>query len=116
MLMLWQLFASAFAHPLELPQRFDQTLTHAASEPKPCHEHAMGMNGMDDMSTNATHTESSMHQDSCKSVCKCPCGGTPALSFSIAFVPTAYSNAGSTVALPEGIASQPPSKLLRPPI
>ena len=118
-LMLWQLFASVFAHPLGLSQQATAT-AQSTMGAEHCHEHALHlpeMNGMDmsGVRVDADHAQA-MHGDSCKSACKCPCAGTPALSFVLDFFAPVCHEAVYAAALTDGIASQPPSKRLRPPI
>lgn len=128
--MLWQLFASAYAQPLHLPQRA-MTAGAAVQHSQPCHEQ-MGheemagelMQNMEDMHMDASSEPMAMHGDGshsdhlgcCKTGCKCPYGGTPALSFAVELVTPLLHESIYAVALADGIVAPPPSKLLRPPI
>lgn len=129
LLMLWQLFASAFAHPLGLVQPHETTRhISALHQAVPCHEAAdapdVGMEehvmvqtpriAADTDEALSWHADS--HANSCKSMCQCPCSGTPALSFAIALVAPSVHDSSYAVEWTDGVASQSPSKLLRPPI
>ncbi|MGC3980901.1 MAG: hypothetical protein QM808_06570 [Steroidobacteraceae bacterium] len=147
LLILWQLVASALAHPLELPVHsapqavvVDMTVALSAvseSMEEHCAEHqhmsadadhqmdmesdsqAMDMHAMQgDQYYDLNGHDSSGHasQHPCKSACKCPCAGTPAL---VASLPTlAVSKPEGIVLMPMTLAprSMAPAKLLRPPI
>jgi hypothetical protein len=110
--MLWQLGASVFAHSIMGAQASEAL---AAAE-APCHD--MDMSGME-MDQSAAHdTETAPAQDhgDCKSVCKCPCAGTPALSFVFPVTAPAAPNASATAVFAADFDSVSLANLLRPPI
>lgn len=118
LLMLWQLSASVLAHPIMgLEGKSEQAVETSA---EPCHEHLDGMDMSDMDMQQMDHADrepaSSIHTDGCKAACKCPCAGTPALSF---VLPTGVIVAPEAIAPPlftSGFESPSLAHLLRPPI
>ncbi|MGC4091996.1 MAG: hypothetical protein QM756_29750 [Polyangiaceae bacterium] len=127
LLIVWQLLASALAHPLELPVAPVQGSVTAEQDVQPM---AMDdMVAMDEMTMEEhcaehplAHADSQAQADQtgmnhpCKSACKCPCAGTPAL---MAALPTlAMPRPEGLLVLPMHLAHPltVPVKLLRPPI
>lgn len=118
LLMLWQLSASVLAHSImETPKATAVTSEH-------CHEQMqnMGNASMDlQMQNSAAHAPSHshgspLHSDGCKSGCKCPCAGTPALSFVLPAAVIAAPEALSASLFVAGFDSTSLANLLRPPI
>ena len=117
LLLIWQLLASALAHPLDMAMP-------AAAHPEHLHaiHHAeviqteMAMSGILTAQHDAVAMQDVGVKHPCKSVCKCPCGGTPALMRAAPSVaaplPEAYIRLPQPMLAPNTVIN----KLLRPPI
>jgi hypothetical protein len=108
--MLWQLLASVLTHPLPI------TAVHEGSaaaviraENSTEHKHCAHA-GM----TSAA--ERTMQPHACQSACKCPCAGTPALTFALPVVPTALPDHPLSVSAFASLSAPLVANLLRPPI
>ena len=124
LLLVWQLLASALAHPLQLPQRADDSavshamrVSAAAMEDCPQHHQAMMQDEVaGETAGMAAADADDLARHSCKSACKCPCPGTPAL---MAVLPALEASPPqSFLLLPQPAAPllSVSARLLRPPI
>lgn len=124
LLLVWQLLASALAHPLQLPQRADEAaISHAtqmnaaAMEECPQHHQAMMQGEVAGETTGLAAADADdLVKHPCKSACKCPCAGTPAL---MAVLPALEAMPLQSFLLLPQIAApllSVSARLLRPPI
>jgi hypothetical protein len=118
LLMLWQLSASVLAHPIM--ELSPQTTTPSTEH---CHEHSQAVSGStagietpNGLSQATHHHGVSTHSDGCKAGCKCPCAGTPALSFVLFAGVMATPESQTFPAFNAGCESASLANLLRPPI
>ncbi|MGE0115234.1 MAG: hypothetical protein AB7T07_10180 [Steroidobacteraceae bacterium] len=122
LLLLWQLLASVLAHPLPVASHAMTgevaiIATNNIEAAEHCAEHQNVMHS-EQLANAQLHDEaqSQLMTHPCKSLCKCPCAGTPALAAALPVLGLSRPDALLLVPSTPGYGAAVPAKLLRPPI
>jgi hypothetical protein len=118
LLMIWQLLASALAHPIQVPdaRHADQVAMMAAMPEHPHCAQAASHDHTGDHAGMLMTEHAAGHAHCCQLACKCPCASTPALAIALPVMPAASPDHALSMVSFSSLPAPPVANLLRPPI